>query len=67
MKSINWASRIATEDAAEVKATLRTRLSDRKRYKPQYRGLNYIAESVSKQRRTLGNGNSEILALTPAL
>ena len=65
-KSINWSARIATEDAAEVRANLRTKLRDRRQYKARERGLHYIAETGSRNRRTLGYGNSETLDLNPA-
>jgi hypothetical protein len=65
-KSINWNARIATEEAAEHRATLRTKLSERKQYKPEWRCMQHIAEAVSTRRRTLGNGNSETLDLTPS-
>ncbi len=66
MKSINWSTRIAREDAAQVRANLRIKLSERKQYTAHDRGLHYIAETGSRNRRTLGNGNSETLALAPA-
>ena len=64
-KNINWASRLATEAAAEVKSNLRTKPSERKRYKARAKGLHHIAET-SRMKRTLGNGNSETRNLTPS-
>ncbi len=66
MKSINWSARIAREDAAQVRANLRTALSYRKQYTAHDRGLHYIAELPISTRRTLGSGNSETLALAPS-
>ena len=65
-QSINWGARIAREDAAEVRANLRTKISERKQYNPEWRGAQHIAEVTSNRHRTLGNGNSETLAITPA-
>jgi len=64
--SINWGARIAREEAADVIANLRTKPSERKHYSPEWRGAQHIAEAMSVTRRTLGDGNSERLALTPA-
>ena len=64
-KSINWAARIAKEEKAAVIANLRTKPSERKKYRVLDRGVHYIAE-VSSSRTSLGNGNSITRNLTPS-
>ena len=56
-KGINWASRIANEEKAAVIANLRTKPSERKKYRALERSVGYAVEA-STTRASLGNGNS---------